>query len=671
MESIETYQNLNQKLLMNNLNIEIYQKIDNQEYIEAIQILQSVLAMSKRLNDKKLEIQANFNLSMCFFHLGKFQDSFDILENNIRIVQLEEFLSKQMFMILIQCLCYMILCSISINNLKSANAYLQLLESKIKSFNCDDETKFNLLEYANYCMFGINKISDIEMINNNSNEELPEDEKVASFEINLKFYGMLIKLEKFNYDFTCKPFKTWVNSFKEYVDLLKTKKMFNPFILSNVVLNECYLLTDNDNTSASNKLKALIKIMLSTTVEVKGLKIEEDSKNEKLKDLSKSRIDEKEIDSFRINQILTEFKEKITFASKLIITMKNLEILLINNIGNTENSLETLSKKEKENIVKKQIIKIYLNYVNGWLNIQLNEVVKDDDVDLDTLKDMKKQTEFSLNLLNEDIDIDLIDLNIIDKETFNSLQILYSNLQTIKYKFCIMNAFKKLKLKTLGYSSKIAVRDQLHDKFIEMMKRKMNNIRNGNNLKKLNYSSSGVKTHFYQVSVDEMCIKVFEREGAKSYDKIMFSDIVKFSYGVCSQNQRKKLLQSLSSDYEKINHWECFSLSYKGKTLDLNADEKIADDWYYGMKHIFSENFKKQNKYICSVTYFRFAKLKMKLLAKLKDIYEKRINEKDKDQKYYFNLGVIDKLIQKYKKNGLGSISFIEVYTMYSKYTVK
>lgn len=671
MESIETFQNLNQKLLMNNLNIDIYQKIDNQEYVEAIQILQSVLAMSKRLSDKKLEIQANFNLSMCFFHLGKFQDSFDVLENNIRIIQLEEFLSKQMFMILLQCLCYMILCSLAINNLKSANAYLQLLESKIKTFNCDDETKFNLLEYANYCMFGINKISDIEIINNNSSDELPQDDKVASFEINLKFYGMLIKLEKYGYDFTCKPFKSWVESFKDYVDLLKMKKMFNPFILSNVVLNECYLLTDNDNTSASNKLKALIKIMLSTTVEVKGLKVEDDVKSERQNDMSKSRIEDKEIDANRINQILSEFKEKIVFASKLIITMKNLEISLISSIGETQNTLDSLTKKEKENIVKKQIIKIYLNYVNGWLNIQLNEVVKDDDVDLDTLKDMKKQVEFSLNLLEEDIDIDLIDLNIIDKETFNSLQILYTNLQMIKYKFCIMNAFKKFKLKTLGYTSKINQRDQLHEKFVEMMKRRMNNIRNGNNLKKLNFSSSGVKTHFYQVSMDEMCIKVFEREGAKSYDKIFLSDIVKFSYGVCSQNQRKKLFQSLNSEYENIKHWESFSISYKGKTLDLSADEKIVDDWYYGIKHVFSESFKKQNKNICSVTYFRFAKLKMKLLSKLKDIYEKRINEKDKDQKYYFNLGVIDKLLQKYKKNGLGSVSFIEVYSMYSKYTVK
>ena len=139
---------------------------------------------------------------------------------------------------------------------------------------------------------------------------------------------------------------------------------------------------------------------------------------------------------------------------------------------------------------------------------------------------------------------------------------------------------------------------------------------------KLNFSSSGVKEHFYQLDTDEKTIKVFSKQGSKLTADILLNEITKFVSGTYTENIKNKLANGKN---QKLNQpWLFFSFLINKKTVDFYLEEKNLNLWFYGIK-IFLDMNEVSYKLI-SVNGFVLQKLKMKLIYELKEVLKNQTN---------------------------------------------
>jgi len=110
---------------------------------------------------------------------------------------------------------------------------------------------------------------------------------------------------------------------------------------------------------------------------------------------------------------------------------------------------------------------------------------------------------------------------------------------------------------------------------------------------------------------------------------ISFSDIKKFTYGISSENLRKRFKNMKNSNLRFPHLF--FSILTKKRSIDLYMDEQSIIKWFYGISHYLKES-NEQFK-IMSTSKFLLTKLKLKMLLNLKEYYEKNSHEM-KNNKY-------------------------------------
>jgi len=512
-------------------------------------------------------------------------------------------------------------------------------------------------------------------------------------------------------------FQRWIDTLKTEIGAFKQSKDFHGFLFANLNHNLSLIIQNSSGNSKEdpqeskkekNKLNSLFKILVDEfnkeTDKEKNIKEDnKDNGNDSVKTQEKEKDKDNDnnnrdckvelSESYSVQKVVSSFKSKLELSSQILKKLYSLEVELCLELNNNDNLNKSndrvdneLSDQLRESQVKTQVIKIFIKFAINKLMAEIESTNEDffnsvSNFDKNSPNnnntksnsytnhfELIKQLEFILELIQtQNLDLSNIDLDSIDPNIFKSFRTLYRNLCLIRYKSNIQVFFKRFMLKTLGYTSRKALREFYAKQFDNFQRSKLNTIRDGMTLCKFNFSSSGTKEHFYQVCLDESCIKVFDKPGAKSFSKIYFSELRKFSFGICTGNMRKK---ARTKDFKDIEPWECFSVVTSSRTLDFAAGQKTVDDWFYGIKAVFeqlkvSDTKERDNKTVCSTGYYLLTRAKMKMYQQLKEVY---LTESGKPKEpSHVDLKMINDMIEQVKETGIQSFSFLKVFLLLNK----
>ena len=263
-----------------------------------------------------------------------------------------------------------------------------------------------------------------------------------------------------------------------------------------------------------------------------------------------------------------------------------------------EDEKESLKKKEKKS---KQIILV--SYNEAPKHLQDNEYIRKGYlVNCDSMKKVTKSLFMihnetvnvwshllgailiivlvvytAISITNYKTHLSNIKLEAIDSEICQNLYIMFENLKYIYKKYKILKYFNKLK----GNSNiEKTIKKDLWEEFYQ---NKLNFIKHGSNIIKINFTSNGKKEHYYKINSDKDLIEVYEKKyknDSSSNNVIEFNKIYKIYFGIISNNLIKK--NKLLSYNQKP--WNYLSIIEKNKSLDWEFNKlEICKNWFYGL----------------------------------------------------------------------------------------
>ena len=319
-----------------------------------------------------------------------------------------------------------------------------------------------------------------------------------------------------------------------------------------------------------------------------------------------------------IYQRMQSFEEKITLKiqkqnmNSLNQNKGPINIIANNNINyNIENFIG--------NINSQYFLMLLLKYSINYFE----ENVEDIELKNELINDIN----ITLNLINsKQIDLSKIKLSSIDPEIFQSLSLIINRLFSI-YKINKFRKYFKIYKKNIlntNLNKNLNKEKAKTSNLKEFFEKQYKYIYNGQFIKKINYNSSGVKKHFYQIDNEEDLFEAFsENQNEKKPEKIYkFDNILKIQYGIKTKNAIDKV-KNLNS-VKKKDPYLFLSLILKNRTIDLYFDkEKIAKKWFYGFYYYLKRSGRKYK--IGSCTNYILFRLKCKMINKL-DEDTKKIN---------------------------------------------
>ena len=288
------------------------------------------------------------------------------------------------------------------------------------------------------------------------------------------------------------------------------------------------------------------------------------------------------------------------------------------------------------------IVQILLNYSIRFINT--NETLP------------YETKEYLLNLIDntkEKIKNGLLETNnipltlLIDEDIIQSLKLLIENIFYIYEKQMMLRGFIKL------YKNSRQQISLVIDKKIELFNQtNLKMLCNGEVLAKINYRTKGIREHFYKLDFDNDTIYIYNNllELSSHKDKIELEEILKITYGISSNNLKKKYD---GMDKEIFNSpWLFFSIITKKRSYDFYIEQNKLIHWYYGLAFWLKQN--KMTYKIISSSYFILNKIKLKAIQRLKDITSK--NQMDK-----VDMKLIRGLIS---EKGIQRFSFIKIFLL-------
>jgi len=155
----------------------------------------------------------------------------------------------------------------------------------------------------------------------------------------------------------------------------------------------------------------------------------------------------------------------------------------------------------------------------------------------------------------------------------------------------------------------------------------------GETLIKINFTHTGKKEHYYMLIPDQG-IRIYKKRPKEELilnppindsnsKMISIFDITKFTYGISSDNLRKRFKNMKNSNLRCPHLF--FSVLTKKRSIDLYMDEDSLVKWFFGISHYLKEN--KQSYKIISTSKFLITKLKLRMLLNLKEYYQENITE--------------------------------------------
>jgi hypothetical protein len=263
--------------------------------------------------------------------------------------------------------------------------------------------------------------------------------------------------------------------------------------------------------------------------------------------------------------------------------------------------------------------------------------------DSNLCKQIKTQINKTLEILSDkNFDHSKIKYN---KEIKIAIKILLHNLLSI-YKNSKLRLFFHLYLENTT-REQIKERNDLINNFSNSYYKA---ILKGDSILKINFNSNGTKKNFYKLNYDKNCIEIFQKEKDSNVDKqIRISSILKITFGIISQNLKKKI-QSLPQSNPKLY----MSFILKNSSIDLFLNENKIKKWFYGLSYFLNSEKKKYK--IISRSKYILNRCKIEMANQI--INQKKIDLiQEKDSIYN---------IKNLKNTGNSKISFCKLLLLYN-----
>ena len=612
----------NQFELLNSI-LKAYNEMNENRKESIIDNVNQCCTFAETNNDPYILSECLINLSVCLVNKGRFEEA---LTNGKRAKKfLDILISKQKNKSVSKC------------KMLSRRVITNLIITHL--FVGHGKTPLKLIKQL---------IDDIDKENN-----IQKQKESLSQIVNTLFHveSLIENKDNKNDSSTIRCLKELNKSFKEFLkqkDIVKWIQVMKEEVLKIKVLNE------------KHQIKTLFLLLfVYEVIKMKVNKLADDQKQQRKYLLKLSQffdIDEQFIDNmmncdselllktqnqkvktfFEIYQLLYIKEKELNGNDSQVISRSFISSSFI--LSDNKSSIEINQSYDEVNS-SSGIIQILLNYSSRFINSN------------DTL--LSETKEYLLNLIGitkekikngllETSDIPLTSL--VDKDIIQSLKLLIENILYIYEKQMMFRGFIKL------YKNSRQQISHVIDKKIELFNQaNLNVVCNGEVLAKVNYKTKGIREHFYKLDFNNDTIYIYNNllELHSHKGKIELEDILKITYGISSNNLRKKFE---GMDKEILNcPWLFFSIITKKRSYDFYIEQNKLIHWYYGLSYWLKQN--KMTYKIVSCSYFILNKIKLKAIQRLKDI--KSSNQMDK-----VDMKLIRGLIS---EKGIQRFSFIKI----------
>ena len=593
--------------------------------------------------EKQKKIDSLINLSITEFYDAEFKKSLEYINEAHNVYINTNFYddninSNILNELGIKLYTNFILSNLSLNNyedcIKNVNEIVKIIQTEIKNNN--NEKAKNYFKECVYTLFRVNTLKNSDSVlmdefnfDENNNNNVINKKKI----INHIMKGFQEFLKSKNYEILYNHFKEANDKYKEIQD--KNGYYFTYFY-QYVSLFELGKLNEKEIEQIKKQISICNKKFIG-------------NENENLKEKN-------------IEIVIKEFKEKSECAIQIFNILLNIENEIDNKINNNNNNFEN----ESENFSQSKILDkshLFTNekistpiFIKLLLKYSLNYLKKINNKKNEFITTLIKEIELLLDKIKKDlINIEIINLKFLDIEITQSLKTLFDNLILIYYKSKLKKSFFKFKQQI---NKQIKIENEiLISKFLEENLKK---VENGFKLTKINFSSSGIKEHFYQIDQKNNNFCISKNANDKNKDnKNLNKEIIKIVYGFSSRNIKKKIIKEKDDIKNLIKiPWKFLSIVLKERSIDLfmgkDKNNDIINYYFYGFYYYYQKKnllFK-----INSCSFFKF-----KLIWKLKQMYKNgKLKEKNENSL---------KLVQDiFNEKGIQKFSFVKLFLLYAQF---
>ena len=627
----------NEKLKISYINdlIKGYKFLMVREYEKSLPLFNNCIKISEKLEDNYNLSDSLCNYSICLFYQGNLEESLKFIQLSLINVNKITLINDKVISLKIKILSNLTLTNISIGLCNEAlNSFNQLIEM-IDEIASEKKRKY-YIKLIIFNFFKVNGLVNYEIENNSLNVSNNSNyqENSSKINLNISVFNIFHKYMRNNDN------DYWINSLSQEINKIKSN---NSFIdtQSLIFLTFQYEIARSNNkknfNECCNKINGICNYLknqmnIPNEDHLKKPEIIIKLQNEKL-NLSK-----------QIYKILYSKEEELLNSKN--INEKNEDIL----ISKTSYVSSSIFIDFENKNCSKEFLKLLLKY-------SLKIVENDEKYNNQQGKKMLNQLNLTNELLNKNmLNLSGIKISDFDRNITQSLINLFENLIFIYYRHMILNGLYKYKKKVnVNY---LVIRDKKVNNYL------LNNfliLQQGEILTKINYSSLGIKEHFYKIynneDNDNYELRIYNTISDKKPKKIiLLNSIKKVTYGIYSDNIKKKFL---NINQKKINSpWLFLSIFYKEKTIDLYLIESKLIKWFYGFYSFFKMYqcpFK-----IISVRYFVLNRIKLLAIHNLREINDENENE---------NISGKDNLLINHLSNeqGIQQFSFCKIILLYNK----
>ena len=581
---------------------------------------------SQYLKDKVKQIDSLINMSVCDFYNGNFEGSvkdLDIADNIYKTINIQEdnIIPRIYAHLGLKLYSNYCMSNMAVNKTKESVGNIRKIEGIIRA-EPNPQKEESYLRSVVYTLFRVNSLSNCDSL------------EIGDFNNNNKIIAHIMKgfqqfLQNGNYEILCTCFAEAMNKYSEIKD--NNGYLFSSFYY-NVTLYQMGKSTENDINNIKKNLSVFNKKVIS---------------NELIND-----VKEKDFDS-----VMREFKEKADASIEIFKILTNLEKECMQKIleNKSDDDLSRSKLLDKSHIFTNEKISSPI-FIKLLIKYSLNFLNEENDIS-DNTRILSNELSNLLNKINnEEIDISKIKLKFLDPTLTNSLKQLFDNLIYIYYKHLLRKGFNKYR-NAFCKENIIQYDNQINDFFVA----NYNKIESGDQLKKINYTSNGIKSHYYKISKTDFQQKEkkADKTASKSYN--LKKSVIKVMYGFSSQNIKKKIL-SKEKDNEFIKlinfPWRFISIITKERPIDLYCEDNQINNWFYGLKHHFNINNMPYK--IMSTNRYILTKIKFKIVQKLKKSFQNdNLKENDNESKQ-----IVKELS---REKGVQNYSFCKLLIFYDK----
>ena len=611
--------------------------ISNNKFNEAMEEFQKALQLSEQLKDIYKINESKCNIGIIYFHLGQLKEAINYIQacfSYISDICQKESGSNTIQNLNLLCksgsnLC---MCQITVNS-EDGNS-LSIIDDILNIISKEEDLYKQLycIKYLNLSLFKVKSLINNEFYENydydyngdnyiNNKYGFDNDEIDEYTEVDRFLTGSLNNfIENENYQ----PWINALNQMEQKMLKLNDNKgisylEFNKLLaicLQNENENNYQYNINNDNLENNNEIND-IKLRLTALIQTEMNQKDEFSNNQKYP-----------INNEYINDIILDYKLKLKSIKNIYQMLYSFEDQLGGKIMQAQEYNQNYRKKI---INKKKIKRINSDddMQENKFNININSEYFIKLLLSYSIKDFKENIrEYNLrtNLIKDadnikdlidskKLDISKINLASFDPEISQSLSTMFEDLLKIYIENKLKNYFREFKIRIRRHIHNNFDADKKIKKFFE---KQYFLIYKGENIKKINYNSSGIKEHFYQLDNENDLFESFSIEKKTNDDKpektYDFDNFIKILVGFKTKNLNSKLneLNILKRDEPYL----FMSILLRNRSIDLYFDRlENAKKWFYGFYHYLKISKRKYK--ISSCTSYILFRIKCKMMDKL------------------------------------------------------